>query len=67
MGEGDWEVYPLPAGWERNVMFMDEMKHFIAIVRGEIESLCPLEDGIRVVQLALAVKESSSTQRMVMV
>lgn len=61
----DWEMYPLPAGWERNVMFMDEMQHFIAVTRGEVESSCPLEDGIRVVQLALAVKESSSKERMV--
>ena len=59
-GGSDWEVYPLPAGWERNVMFMEEMKHFVGLVRGEGESFCPLEDGIRVMRLALAVKESSS-------
>jgi len=65
-GEGDnWEVYPLPAGWERNVMFMDEMKHFVAVVRGDVESSCPLKDGLRVMRLALGVKESSSTGRMV--
>lgn len=61
----DWEVYPLPAGWERNVMFMDEMRHFVSVARGEAESLCPLEDGLRVMRLALAVKESSSTRQMV--
>lgn len=61
----DWEVYPLPAGWERNVMFMDEMRHFIAVARGEVDSSCPLEDGIRVMRLALAVKESSLTGRVI--
>ncbi len=61
----DWDVYPLSAGWERNVMFMDEMKHFIAVARGEVESSCPLEEGIRVMRLAMAVKESSSTGRVV--
>src|SRR5512134_1098495 len=32
----DWEVYPLPAAWERNVMFLEQMKHFLALVRGEV-------------------------------
>lgn len=66
-GEGNWDVYPLPDGFERNVMFMEEMKHFVAVARGEVESSCPLEEGIRALQLALAVKESSSTQRVVSV
>jgi len=61
----DWDVYPLPTGWDRNVMFMEEMKHFVAVARGDVESSCPLEDGIRVMRLALAVKESSSADRVV--
>jgi len=64
-GEKAWEVYQPPPEFERNVMFMDEMKHFIAVARGEVESSCPLEEGIRVMRLALAVKESSSTGRVV--
>lgn len=54
----DWEVYPLPAGWERNVMFMEQMKHFLAVVRGEAEPACTLEDGIQVQRLVEAVHES---------
>ncbi len=54
----DWETDPLPAGWERNVMFLEQMKHFVAIVRGEVEPACPLEDGIRVQRLVEAVHES---------
>jgi predicted dehydrogenase len=57
-GEGDWEVYTLPAEWERNIMFMEQMKHFIAVVRGDTEPSCTLEDGIRVQQLVEAVHES---------
>lgn len=64
-GEKAWEVYQPAPEFERNVMFMDEMKHFIAVARGEVESSCPLEEGIRVMRLALAVKESSSTGRVV--
>ncbi len=54
----DWEVYPLPAGWERNVMFMEQMKHFLAVVRGEAEPACTFEDGIQVQRLVEAVHES---------
>lgn len=54
----DWEVYPLPDGWERNVMFMEQMKHFVAVVRGDAEPACTLKDGIRVQQLVEAVHES---------
>jgi len=59
----DWEVYPLPVGWERNAMFMSEMRHFTAVARGEVESSCPLEDGVRVMRVALAIKNSSSGGR----
>jgi predicted dehydrogenase len=56
----EWEVYPLPAGWERNVMFLEAMKHFVAVTRGEGISSCPLEDGIRVMRLIAAIKKSSA-------
>ena len=61
--EGAWDVYQPSPAFERNAMFMDEMRHFIAVARGEVESSCPLEEGIRVMKLAMAVKESSSTGR----
>ncbi|HSB01591.1 MAG TPA: Gfo/Idh/MocA family oxidoreductase, partial [Anaerolineales bacterium] len=61
----DWEVYPLPAEWERNVMFVEQMKHFVAVVRGEAEPACTLEDGIRVQRLVEAVHESQRSGRLV--
>lgn len=64
-GEGDWEVYPLPVEWERNVMFMEQMKHFLAIVRGDAEPACTLDDGIRVQQLVEAVHESQRAGRVI--
>ncbi|RIK28994.1 MAG: hypothetical protein DCC56_14115 [Anaerolineae bacterium] len=57
----DWDVYPLPVGWERNVMFMEEMKHFVAVARGEVESSCPLEDGVKVQRLIGAVLASNNS------
>jgi len=61
----DWEEYPLPDGWERNVMFMEQMKHFVAVVRGDAEPACTLEDGIRVQRLVEAVHESQRSGRVI--
>jgi predicted dehydrogenase len=63
--EGGWEAYPLPAEWERNVMFMEQMKHFLAVVRGEAEPSCPLGDGIYVQRLVEAVHESQRSGRVI--
>lgn len=48
-----WEEYPVPDGFERNTLFMDELRHFIAVASGRAEPVCTLEDGLRVQQLAL--------------
>jgi predicted dehydrogenase len=61
----DWEVYSLPAEWERNVMFLEQMKHFLAVVRGEAEPSCTLEDGMRVQRLVEAVHESQRSGHVV--
>jgi predicted dehydrogenase len=61
----DWDVYPLPAGWERNVMFMEQMKHFISVVRGDVEPACTLEEGVRVQRLIHAVQQSSASGQVV--
>jgi predicted dehydrogenase len=55
-----WKSYPAPPDFERNDMFLEEMRHFIAVVRGETHPSCPLSDGKRVLELALAAHASSS-------
>jgi predicted dehydrogenase len=62
---GEWEAYPLPENWERNVMFLEQMKHFVSIVRGETEPTCTLDDGVRVMKLISAVHESQKTGRLI--
>lgn len=61
----DWDVFPLPPGWERNVMFMEQMKHFLQVVRGEENPSCTLEDGIRVMKVVEAVHRSQATGRVI--
>jgi predicted dehydrogenase len=57
----EWQAYPMPENWERNVMFMEQMKHFVSIVHSEAEPSCPLEDGIRVQKLVQAIHESDAS------
>ena len=61
----DWDVYPLPAGWERTVMFQQQTGHFVDIVKGRAEPSCTLEDGIRAQRLIAAVHKSSITGKSV--
>lgn len=49
-----WEQHPVPSGFDRNQLFLDEMAHFIRVVKGEVESSCTLEDGIRAMVIALS-------------
>jgi predicted dehydrogenase len=46
-------------------MFLDEMRHFLAVGRGDEEPSCTLADGERVLRLALAALESSRTGKAV--
>jgi len=59
------ESFPPPAGFERNTLFLDEMRNFLAVMRDEAESVCTLEQGICALRLALAVHESAQSGQMV--
>ena len=60
-----WETFSPPPGFERNVLFVDEMRHFLAAARGEAAPLCTLEDGRRALALALAAHESADSGKMI--
>jgi predicted dehydrogenase len=56
------ETFSLPSGFERNHLFLDQMRHFIEVVKGA-QPVCTLEDGIQALRLALAAKDSQKTGR----
>jgi predicted dehydrogenase len=58
---GAWETFRPQPTFERNEMFLDEMRHFLAVAKGETEPVCPLEDGIRVLKISLAARDCGST------
>lgn len=61
----DWAQYPLSTSWERNVMFMEQIKHFADVVKGNVNPSCTLEDGLRVQKLVEAIHKSQATKRLI--
>jgi predicted dehydrogenase len=62
-GERGWASIPAPEGFERNTMFLDEMRHFVAVVRGETQPAVGFEDGARALELALGALGSAREAR----
>jgi predicted dehydrogenase len=58
-----WASLEPPAGFERNQLFLDEIRHFAALVRGDESSRCDLQDGIRALALTDAVHASAHEGR----
>ena len=61
----DIETFPPPAGFERNDLFVKQLRHFLEVARGRAVPLCTLEDGIRALELALAAKRCALDKRIV--
>lgn len=62
---GDWAEHRPPEGFERNDLFLAELRHFLKIIHEAEPSRCSLEDGIRALEVALAVHESAAKGRSV--
>jgi predicted dehydrogenase len=54
-----WLTQTAPEGFERNHLFLDEMRHFLDVIQGNSTPICPLEDGIRALEIVLTAYESS--------
>ncbi len=60
----NWQSVTPAEEFERNVMFMDELRHFAACIRAEATSLCTLQDGIRALEICIAAKQSAAQKRL---
>jgi predicted dehydrogenase len=58
---GAWENFPVPTGFERNWLFQEEIRHFLAVTRGDEEPICTLEDGVWAQRLAFSALKSIET------
>ncbi len=54
-----WREQKPPDGYERNDMFLDEMKHFLEVIAGDTAPACTLEDGVRALEISLAARRSA--------
>lgn len=53
---GDTQIEREPTGFERNTMFIDEMRHFLDAVAAGRPTSIPLQEGIDVLEIALTAK-----------
>lgn len=54
-----WESCLPPEGFERNDLFLAELRHFIDVVKKEAKPICTLDDGIKVQKLVDAIYDSA--------
>lgn len=62
--DGQTEVYEPQPPYDRNDMFLNEMRRFIAVTEGSAEPSCTLEDGIAAQRMVDLVRRSWAEKRM---
>ena len=55
----EWHVAQPPADFERNDLFLNEMKHFLEVLGSGVPALPDLNDGVEILRIVSAIKESS--------
>lgn len=60
-----WETFANPDTWQPNQMYMDEMQHLLRCLRGKEQPALDAWEASRVLQVALAAKESATSGRVV--
>ncbi len=61
----EWRVYGTPPGWDWPQMYVDEMRHFLRCWAREEMPAVDVFEGKRVLEMALAAKESAQSGRIV--
>lgn len=63
--EKKWELFEQPKDYDMNQTYIDEMLHFISCIEGKEEPLISIADGLEVLKIALAAKESAKNGRII--
>ena len=61
----EWEVFELLKSYDMNQTYVDEMSHFISCIENKEKPLISITDGLEVLKIALAAKESSKNGRII--
>ncbi len=59
------QIFSLPHAFERNEMFLAEMRHFLDVIEGKCAPICTLEEGIASLQIVLAAHQAAHEGRQV--
>jgi predicted dehydrogenase len=51
--------------FDRNQLFLDELRHFLACLKREVFPLIPVSEGAKSLKMALAAKESMATGQVI--
>lgn len=62
---GRWKKIEVLESFDRNALFIDEMRHFMYCIAGKEQPLCTLDDGIKALKIVLAAKESAANGRVI--
>lgn len=64
-GTNAWDVIANPPGWQANQMYADEIQHVLRCLAGSEQPAVNIEEGTRVLGLALAAKASSQEGKII--
>ena len=62
---GNWQDVSLPENFDRNDLFIAEMRHFIEIARKKAQPVCSLADGEADLKICLAVHRSAASGQLI--
>jgi len=61
----EWYVIYKLKNYQRNKMYVDELKHFLNCVKNRTKTINTLNDGIKTMNIALAMKKSSKQKKII--
>ena len=61
--KNQWKTILDAKNFQKNSMYIDEIKHFIKCVKQRKKTINGIDDGIRTLQISLAIKKSSNLKK----
>jgi len=61
----EWQLFPEELDYDTNQMYIEEMRHFIQCIEGKARPMQDINAGKRILEIALAAKESAKTGRVI--
>ena len=61
----EWCIIYKLKNYQRNKMYVDELKHFLNCVKNRTKTINTLNDGIKTMNIALAMKKSSKQKKII--